>query len=70
MRYLFDSDAVTIFYDNSCKVHHEALHQKIGQLKDEDWLQTSVLVLYELEYSFYNAPDAKKESIRNTINSI
>ena len=39
MKYLFDSDAVTIFYDNSRKAHHEALHQKIGQLKAEDWLQ-------------------------------
>ncbi|MCP4405570.1 MAG: type II toxin-antitoxin system VapC family toxin [bacterium] len=70
MKYLFDSDAVNIFYDSSRKAHHEVLHRKIGQLKDEDRLQTSVLVVCELEYSFYNAPDAKKGPIRKTLDSM
>jgi len=67
MKFLSDSDMVNIMYDDKRKAHHNALHQKISELRDEDSLQISVLVLYELEYSFFNAPDDKKEIIRNTI---
>jgi predicted nucleic acid-binding protein len=70
MKYLLDSDVVNILYDDSRKEHHEALHRKISQLVDEDELQTSVLVVCELEYSFFNAPDDKKGCIRETINSV
>ncbi|RLC05639.1 MAG: hypothetical protein DRI57_27400 [Deltaproteobacteria bacterium] len=70
MKYLPDSDVVNILCDNQRTAHHEAVHEKISLLADEDSLQTSVLVLYELEYSFYNAPDDKKLPIRNTIHSI
>lgn len=70
MKYLFDSDAVTILYDDSRKTHHDALHHHVRQLKDDDCLHTSVIVVYELEYSFANAPDDKKVPIRDTIDSV
>lgn len=70
MKYLLDSDAVSILYDDTRKAHHEAIHRKIAQLGDEDILNTSVLVLYELEYSFFNAPPDKRIRIRNTIDSL
>ncbi|MGE0083356.1 MAG: type II toxin-antitoxin system VapC family toxin [Desulfococcaceae bacterium] len=67
MKFLFDSDMVNILYDDQRKAHHESLHRKMAQLSEEDSVLISVLVLYELEYSFFNAPDDKKEPIRNTI---
>jgi len=70
MKYLLDSDATNILYDDQRGKHHEAIHRKVSQLGDEDELQTSVLVLFELEYSFFNAPHNKKERIRNTISSV
>ncbi len=70
MKYLFDSDAVNILYDDQRKPYHEHLHARIATLKDEDSIQTSVLVLCELEYSFFNAPHKKKQRIRETIESI
>jgi predicted nucleic acid-binding protein len=70
MKYLLDSDTVNILYDGRRGKHHSTLHRKVSRLGDEDILQTSVLVLYELEYSFFNAPDDKKRLIRNTIRSV
>ena len=70
MKYLLDSDMVNILYDDTRKAHHDALHRRISKLTDEDVLQSSALVLCELEYSFYNAPDKKKASIRKTIVSV
>ncbi|QTA92992.1 type II toxin-antitoxin system VapC family toxin [Desulfonema magnum] len=70
MKYLLDSDAVNVLYDDGRKKHHKAIHRKISLLRDEDMLQISVLVLYELEYSFFNAPADKKICIRNTIDSL
>ncbi len=57
MKYLLDSDMVNILYDDTRKAHHDALHRRISKLTNEDVLHSSVLVLCELEYSFYNAPD-------------
>jgi len=67
MKFLFDSDMVNIMYDDQRKMHHDALHRKISELRNKDSLQISILVLYELEYSFFNAPNYKKQFIRNTI---
>ena len=70
MKYLLDSDAVNILYDDQREPYHEAIHAHISKLNDEDLLQTSVIVLYELEYSCCNAPQEKKQRIRDTINAI
>lgn len=70
MKYLLDSDIVSILYDDSRKNHYELLHSRLANLHDDDLVYTSVLVLCELEYSFHNAPDEKKEPVRNTINAV
>jgi len=69
MKYLLDSDAVSILYDDK-RESYDIIHSKISKLRDKDGLFTSMLILYELEYSFFNASDDKKISIRNTINSV
>ncbi|MCP4107766.1 MAG: hypothetical protein GY749_19840 [Desulfobacteraceae bacterium] len=69
MNYLIDSDVVNILYDDR-RNGHEQIHRIISALEDEDRLFISVLILYELEYSFFNAPDDKKDCIRNTINCV
>jgi len=50
-------------YDDKRK-GHEIIHRKISDFGDEDGLFTSVLILYELEYSFFNAPDDKKNTYK------
>lgn len=70
MKYLLDSDIVSILYDDSRKEQYDVLHHTLTQLTDDDIVYTSILVLYELEYSFYNAPDEKKAPIRKTINAV
>ena len=70
MRYLLDSDAVTVFYDDQREPYHGILHQRVAALDDDDALQSSALVLCELEYSYFNAPSDKREPIRRTIDSI
>lgn len=70
MKYLLDTDVVSLLYDDQRKAHYETLHRKLSQLNNEDELHTSALVIFELEYSFFNAPDEKKAGIRNTINSV
>ena len=70
MRYLLDSDAVTFFYDDRRQPQHKALHDRIASLEDTDVLETSALVLCEFEYSYWNAPKEKRDSIRRTISSL
>jgi len=70
MDYLLDSDIINIMYDDQRKDDHNRIHTRLSQLTDEDRLLTSVLVIYEMEYSYFNAPVNKKTAIRNTINSI
>ncbi len=70
MDYLFDSDAVSVLYDGHRKACHETIHQKVTRLTDEDRLQVSILLIYELEYSFCNAPSEKRVLIRNTIHAV
>jgi predicted nucleic acid-binding protein len=70
MKYLLDNDSISFLFDDQRGIPHQRIHKKIASLKDEDQLQTSVLILYELEYSFYNASKEKREPIRKTIISV
>lgn len=70
MKYLLDSDIVSILYDDSRKEYYDLLHKRLAQLNNDDNVYTSILVLYELEYSFYNAPNEKEAPIRKTINAV
>jgi hypothetical protein len=45
MNYLFDTDAVSIFYDAARMPEHLRLKNRVSTLKDEDVLLVSVLTL-------------------------
>lgn len=60
----------TVFYDDHREPYHTAIHDRVASLGDEDVLQTSAIVLCELEYSYFNAPQDKKAAIRTTIDAI
>jgi predicted nucleic acid-binding protein len=66
MDYLLDSDIINFLYDDQRRPEHQKIHQELSKLSNDDRLLTSVLVIYELEYSFYNAPEDKTPAIRNT----
>lgn len=70
MKYLFDTDAVSFFYDATRIPGHLHLKNRVSNLQDEDVLQISVLPLYEFEYSFSNAHPEQQKHIRNTIRKI
>lgn len=70
MKYLFDTDAVSFFYDATRTPEHLRIKNRVAKLHDEDVLQVSVLTLYEFEYSYCNANSAQRPKIRNTIEKI
>jgi predicted nucleic acid-binding protein len=69
MKYLFDSNTVSDLYDTKSN-HHISITEKISSLGDTDSISISIVTLYELEYAYCNAPDNKKEIIRNDINHL
>lgn len=70
MKYLFDTDAMSFFYDASRMPEHQYLLQHVGLLAEEDRIQVSVLTLCEFEYSYFAASSEKKPFIRKTISKI
>jgi predicted nucleic acid-binding protein len=70
MKYLFDTDAVSFFYDATRTPEHLHIKSHVATLHDKDVLQVSVLTLYEFEYSYCNATASQKLGIRNTIEKI
>jgi len=70
MNYLFDTDAVSIFYDAARMPEHLRLKNRVSTLKDEDVLHVSVLTLFEFEYSYWNADTGQQSRIRDTITQI
>ena len=70
MDYLLDSDIASIFYDSTLKEDYESIRSHVSALTDEDVLQTSILVIYELQYSFFNAPSEKRAAIKDIIDRI
>ena len=51
MKFLFDTDAVSFFYDATRVPEHTRMKNRVSALHDEDVLHVSVLTLYEFEYS-------------------
>lgn len=70
MKYLFDTDAVSILYDGRREPFHSQLHELIARFDDTTEIQVSVLTLCELEYSLANAPIEKASAIRSTLASV
>ena len=59
MKYIFDSNTVSDFYDIE-SAGHANLYERVSSLKETDSLYVSILMVYGIEYGYANAPDAKK----------
>ncbi len=70
MKYLFDTDAVSFFFDASRMPEHAHIRHRVSSLAEDDTIQVSVLTLCEFEYSYFAAPADKKPFIRKTIDKI
>ena len=69
MNYLLDSNTVSDLYDKFSE-DYPKISQKLLSLTDNDQVYISILTLYELEYGWANAPDEKKEVIRQKITEV
>ena len=67
MDYIFDTDAIVAFYDDTNQEKHTSVHNKVSSLKENDNVYVSVLSLYEYYYSYSNAVDEEKDKILTTI---
>lgn len=70
MDYIFDTDAIVAFYDDSNNEKHISIHSKLFSLSENDNVYISVLTLYEYHYSLSNSNSETKEKIFDTIESI
>jgi predicted nucleic acid-binding protein len=66
MEYLFDSNTVSDFY-NSQSEDHAKIYERVSSLQETDNLYISVLTVYELEYGYANAPELKREAVRQKV---
>lgn len=69
MKYLFDSNTVSDFYNESSGGHPK-IHARFSLLKDADTVCISILTLYELEYGYSNAPADKRSALRQVITEV
>jgi len=69
MRYLLDSDTLSDLYEPASP-GHAGIAQRLARLSDSDKVFISILALYEVEYGYANAPDAKKTLIRQRISDM
>ncbi len=66
MKYLLDTNIVSKLFDKSAEGHIR-IRKKIATLKEPDEVAVSILTLYELEYGLANAPEERKEVVRQKI---
>jgi len=67
MKYLLDSDTITAVFDPK-SIFFEIAKKHLAQLNEEDEIYISILSIYELEFSLYNAKDnIIKNKIKNLI---
>lgn len=66
MKYLFDSDTLSVFYESTSPRHGEVI-RRVSSLEESDVVSISILALYEFEYGCANAPDHKREIYRQRI---
>ena len=69
MRYLFDSNTLSDLYDNNAD-NHIMIFNRFNNLTNNDVAAVSILTLYEMEYGLQNAPEHKKERIKQGIDNI
>jgi len=70
MDYIFDTDAIVAFYDDTNQEKHTNIHNKVLTLGVYDNVYVSVLSLYEYHYSYSNAAKKEKDKILTTINEL
>ncbi|WP_040335096.1 type II toxin-antitoxin system VapC family toxin [Candidatus Magnetobacterium casense] len=59
MNFLFDTNMVAFFYDQTSE-NHLTVYKRLAALKNEDNVYISILTVYELEYSVFNADAPKR----------
>lgn len=69
MKYILDSDTITYFYNTELS-EHGPVAKRFRQLRNTDVVQVSLITLFELEYSLYNAPPANKAEIQKQIDAV
>lgn len=70
MKYLLDSDTITAVFDPKSPFF-EITKKHLAQLTEVDEVYISILSIYELEYSLYNAKtDIVKNKIKNLITDL
>ena len=66
MRYLLDSDSLSELYRPDAP-GHAAITRRLATLQEADQIVISILVVYETEYGYANAPIEKRAEIRQRI---
>lgn len=66
MRFLLDSNTLSDLYEPSSPGGENVL-RRMANLRDSDNVVLSVLVFYEMEYGYANAPEDRKRVIRKKI---
>ncbi len=69
MKYLLDTNIVSKLFDKSAEGHIR-IRKKIAALNEEDEVAVSILTMYELEYGLANAPEERKEVVRQKIEKV
>ncbi len=69
MKYILDSDTISYLYDSNSKLY-QTVYQRFAKLHDDDRVQVSLITVFELQYSIYNAPKIKKEQLIKQVKDI
>lgn len=69
MKFLLDTNIVSKLYDKTAAGHLE-IRKRIATLNESDELAISVLTLYELGYGLANAPEDKKDVVRQKVEQV
>jgi len=66
MKYLLDSNTASDLFDKQASAYSK-LQGKLKSLNESDEIFIPILVLFELEYGYENAPEHLKSKIRSKI---
>lgn len=69
MRYLLDTNTLSDLYNNN-SIDHLKIIAHLQSLKEDDEIVVSILSMYEMSYALQNAPEHKKEQIKQGIDNI
>ncbi len=69
MKYILDSDILSYLYDPKSTIY-TSVRERFTNLQDEDRIQVSLITIFELEYSIYNAPEIKKDQLTKQLRDV